>query len=494
MHGILRTVDKPMLVFGLVGPVGSPLGNVSNYLQDTLGNEGYECITIVLSEFLMSLRPIRVTSEYERLNHLMDVGNFLRQESRFKDILAMHAIAEIGGYRTKSGNELSGKAFIIRQLKHPSEVMLLRQVYGDSFHLVGIHTPENVRKSCLVNIYNMRTEQADALIKRDSGEESDFGQNVTDTFHLSDLIVRAASWDDEGLNAARREVERYIELLFNKAIHTPTIDEYGMFFAYAASLRSADLSRQVGAAILTRNGELISTGANEVPCAGGGQYWEGFPNDDRDFRRGYDSNEVKRCECLGEVLDHVSNGEWSQLPEDEREASLMRLKNTRIMHLTEFGRAVHAEMEAILSAARLGVSVARRTLYTTTFPCHNCAKHIVGAGISRVVYIEPYAKSLADQLHGDAIAFSVDEETTEKVLFEPFTGVTPRRFPQLFSMVNQDGSRTRRKRFGGALDLSPGLRIASYPTSHAVRESLVVEAREWAMNEVMAELEEEGIG
>ena len=56
---------------------------------------------------------------------------------------------------------------------------------------------------------------------------------------------------------------------------------------------------------------------------------------------------------------------------------------------------VHAEMEALLSCARSGVSPVGGTLYSTTFPCHNCAKHIVAAGLRRVVYVEPYPKSRA---------------------------------------------------------------------------------------------------
>ena len=69
------------------------------------------------------------------------------------------------------------------------------------------------------------------------------------------------------------------------------------------------------------------------------------------------------------------------------------------MDLIEFSRTVHAEMAAIVDAARRGVSVQDCNLYTTTFPCHECAKHIVAAGIRRVVYIEPYPKSQALSLH-----------------------------------------------------------------------------------------------
>jgi deoxycytidylate deaminase len=58
-----------------------------------------------------------------------------------------------------------------------------------------------------------------------------------------------------------------------------------------ASLRSLDLSRQVGVAIFSNNGEVISLGCNEVPKALGGNYWTGDEGDARDIQKGYDSNE-----------------------------------------------------------------------------------------------------------------------------------------------------------------------------------------------------------
>lgn len=60
------------------------------------------------------------------------------------------------------------------------------------------------------------------------------------------------------------------------------------------------------------------------------------------------------------------------------------------------------------------------TLYSTTFPCHNCARHIVGAGIARVVFVEPYTKSRAEQLHSDSIAIAEADPDEKKVVFDPF--------------------------------------------------------------------------
>ncbi|MBQ3552173.1 MAG: cytidine/deoxycytidylate deaminase family protein [Clostridia bacterium] len=52
--------------------------------------------------------------------------------------------------------------------------------------------------------------------------------------------------------------------------------------------------------------------------------------------------------------------------------------------------AIHAEQNAIIQAAKLGVSIEGATLYCTHQPCVICAKIIVNAGISKVVYAEGY--------------------------------------------------------------------------------------------------------
>lgn len=52
--------------------------------------------------------------------------------------------------------------------------------------------------------------------------------------------------------------------------------------------------------------------------------------------------------------------------------------------------AVHAEQNAIIQAAKLGVSVEGATLYCTHQPCAICAKMIINAGIKRVIFKEGY--------------------------------------------------------------------------------------------------------
>src|SRR5574342_950888 len=105
----------------------------------------------------------------------------------------------------------------------------------------------------------------------------DHGQNVRDIFPLADLFVNESA----GEAAVQIEIDRFIELLFSNPRHTPTKDEYAMFHAYAASIRSSAPGRQVGAAITNYEGEIISLGTNETAKPGGGHYWYG---DDPDRR------------------------------------------------------------------------------------------------------------------------------------------------------------------------------------------------------------------
>jgi deoxycytidylate deaminase len=480
----LEGVHRPEILFAWVAAVGTPLEHLSRVLGDALRTHGYHPRTIRLSDFLKGFtlptpQPDAEASEYRRLDHLMSRGNELRERMGGGEALALLGAVHIAARRPpEPPHAFPEQAFILRQLKHPDEAVWLRTIYGRAFHLIGVSCPERVRLQYLHVMRGLSESEARELIERDRGEQSKFGQHVARTFHHSDLFVELRGYDPASVADARGQVERYLRLLFG-ALVTPTRDEYGMYLAHSAALRSADLSRQVGAAILKPTGEVVSLGANEVPAAGGGQYWGGT-RDGRDFVRGHDANAVIREEALEEVVGKITPG-WSELPEDERRARLSEaarmLGDTRVMNLTEFGRAVHAEMEAILAAGRLGVPTTGCHLYTTTFPCHNCAKHVIGAGLARVVYVEPYPKSLADRLHGDAIAFPEDEERSGKVVFEPFRGVAPRTYGALFSSLTPEGSRLVRKNSAGEFDPAPvGLRIGSWPLTHVDRERVVAQA------------------
>ena len=218
-----------------------------------------------------------------------------------------------------------------------------------------------------------------------------------------------------------------------------------MYMAYSASLRSADLSRQVGA-VICKDQEIIAMGTNDVPKSGGGLYWmEIDPNtglysdkeNGRDYMVGYDSNRAELIRISRDILKRLG------LISDTLEADSLEIsdvadfldlfKKSKLGELTEYGRMVHAEMESLMICARSNQSCQDAEMYVTTFPCHNCAKHIIAAGVKKIIYIEPYPKSKTLEFYQDSTTQDA-ENTQGKVLFSPFFGVGPSRFKELFAM------------------------------------------------------------
>ncbi len=104
-------------------------------------------------------------------------------------------------------------------------------------------------------------------------------------------------------------------------------------------------NRKIGA-VIVKNKRIMTTGYNGAPAG------------------------VKTCVERGECLRRKMN-----VPSGQRQ---------------ELCYAVHAEQNAIIQAAKLGVSIDGATLYCTHQPCVMCAKMIVNSGIVRVVYQEGY--------------------------------------------------------------------------------------------------------
>ena len=116
-------------------------------------------------------------------------------------------------------------------------------------------------------------------------------------------------------------------------------------------------NRQVGA-VIARNKRILTTGYNGA------------------------SSGIKNCKERGECL--------------RRKLGIASGTQHEICYAT------HAEQNAIIQAARLGVSIEGATLYCTHQPCVICAKMIINSGISRVVYAQGYPDKFAMELFSEA--------------------------------------------------------------------------------------------
>jgi len=466
------------LVIGIVAPVGVNLDDVQNRLQSLLQQFNYQLNWIHVSQLCRDYLdgPSEAPTELERLDSGMNNGKLCRDKFKRGDFFALLAINAINSRRNVVADKpepLKRNVHVIRSLKHPDEAETLRRVYGDGFFLLGVSASIESRKHYLHEVKGIPKEQLERLIARDDKEAGDYGQRTRDVFQLADAFVTT---DD--VHRLSDQLSRILNLLFSKPVVSPTADEYAMFMAYAASLRSADLSRQVGAVIANSHNDIIATGANDVPRFGGGLYWPDTTDikDQRDYILGDDSNEQQKRKITLRIMQKMFPERVGEAEELLINEGSKILKDTGILDITEYGRAVHAEMEAITSAARNGISIRGSTLFTTTYPCHNCAKHIVASGILKVKFVEPYPKSYATKLHGDSIEAN-GASAKDKVVFEPFVGIGPRRFVDLFSMNLSSGRNLIRKEKGFVIPWKKEeaeLRVPMSPLSYLEAELSLV--------------------
>lgn len=446
----LRAHEAREYVFAVVGYAGSGTSKVALQLKTVL--EGQELgVSLVKARKGLeayaeakNLPRKQEPSNIDLVEEFQNFGDSLRSDSGENAAVAAYMVRYIKQNRRDEGDPETPSAFILDSLKHPAEVALLRHVYGENFCLIGVGCRPDIRKKRLARKLNLDLERDGEILKRFMSRDAEdsehkYGQQVNDTFHLSDYFVDNTPSDEEERSYVLPDkLKRLVDLLFASEIHRPEPDERGLYHAHAASLRSSCLSRQVGASIMDACGNLLAVGTNDVPKARGGLYGGGRDTgelDDRCFKlRKCCSNTAKQREIVGDIFDRLKDSGLIRANvgvEQFRES----IKGSRLGSLIEFSRSVHAEMDALLSLVRDGTKLpSGASLYSTTYPCHNCARHIVASGVARVVYLEPYAKSLAIDLHDDSIADNEPaDKVGERVQFLPYQGVSPRLYKKIFA-------------------------------------------------------------
>ena len=136
----------------------------------------------------------------------------------------------------------------------------------------------------------------------------------------------------------------------------PSWQEYFLHITNLVASRSTCRRRAVGA-ILVRDKRILATGYNGAP--------QGLPH----------------------CLDIGCLREQEGVPSGERH---------------ELCRAIHAEQNVIIQAARYGISIAGSTLYCTHHPCVICTKMLINAGVEAIYYQEGYPDELSERMLAEA--------------------------------------------------------------------------------------------
>jgi deoxycytidylate deaminase len=449
--------QRPDLYIALVAAAGTDLTLLKNQLKAQLASFDYKYDEIKISSIISELLdiPCAGVEEDKRIESLMDGGDKVRAAHKSGDGVITLAATAIRAKRQELNDRglglVGSTAFIIDSLKNPEEIQTLNKLYGRNFYTISVYASKNDRvtklankiaESCNSPSAQIHKDRATTIIEEDEKRNSTkLSQDVLNTFPKADFFVHYK-------DALSENIERFINIIFGAPFETPSSDEFNMFSAKAASYRSCDLSRQVGAVIVGKNNVLISSGCNDVPYPGGGMFYPGRldAEDNRDYTVQYDPNYQEISKMLAEILRAFKKAGLleNSISNDEPEALVHRLLHgdwkalildARVRSLIEFGRVVHAEMHAITEAARVGRSVENAALFCTTFPCHICARHIIAAGITEVVYIEPYPKSMTKSLYEREINTEDSVGTLDgAVRFRPFLGVAPTIYQRVFAM------------------------------------------------------------
>ena len=363
-----------------------------------------------------------------------------------------------------------GRGDLQTRLKHPDEARLLRMVYGDAFWLLGAvcrprhPTPAAGQAICQAGRHIARAARrygsSSSAIRTTASANTD-GMS-TAAFEIADYFVdtspplRDYRVPDTELEESpvTGDLRRFLDLIRgDHRMLRPTDAEQAMYHAYAARLGSACLSRQVGAALIDRSGQLLATGCNEVPRAGGGLYGEGDGDgESREWGRchrlnGFCSNTAERNAIIDDVLRLLTEAKIA-VPEGgpERDHLRNRLRRSRLGQLIKI-QPFRPRRNGCPGFSRTEGRVDRgRQALRHDLSCHNCARHIVAAGIDEVRFIEPYLKSRALALHADAITPTADAQAllpsvarakgcpgTPQVVYRPYVGAAPRLYRRAFA-------------------------------------------------------------
>jgi len=369
------------LFFAVVGHVGSGTTRVATLLSEalkagTLQGGPFQVEILKAREVIKKWAqeegetlPGHSVDDIDHAQRLQDLGDAMRLRTQDHAAVARGLIDEIRRVRAKSqGVELkhgepvvpdgARRAYVLDALRHPAEVQLLRTVYRNAFTLVGVVADQEVRKRRLTKKFkNAGDDHALAFMERDSKAKEEHGQRVSDAFHLADYFVdntqdrlNEDKKPNEDWNVAER-LSRLVKIITHQEIVRPSTAESAMHAAYGAQLRSACLSKQVGAALVDGAGNIVSTGTNEVPKAGGGVYGQGFDDESNDSRCAYRdekycSNTREQNEIIEELISSIT-----ELAEAAPKSSDLRQR----LRASRIGSLVVRAISLLLELTRSGI-------------------------------------------------------------------------------------------------------------------------------------------
>lgn len=394
-----------------------------------------------LKKTLSQLSGETYTTFYQKAgDNIRSSGNALNEKYDSKNIhrLAVRVNKIIKIFTNKNRRSKEQVLVVIDAIRNPFEAVFFRERYS-AFYLLSINTPEKDRVHRLKKILNLTDNQLNNIDKKEgpkklSGAHFFFSQNIPNCIQLADIHINNPQEDNGDINTLKKQLARYISLILQPGIVSPSTEERCMQLAHTAKLNSGCLSRQVGAIITDKNGSVRGIGWNssaegQTPC---------LLRNSEDLLNHEDKNAYSNYERNNHLFRNVLRDLYSDALENEKCQERLCGRSISfcfkdIINLIEgeknqvHTRSLHAEENAFLQIAKYGgQGIKGGKLFTTASPCELCAKKAYQLGIKEIYYIDPYPGISFDHI------LSIGNKSP---LTHLFNGAIGRAYSQLYEPI-----------------------------------------------------------
>ncbi len=294
--------------------------------------------------------------------NLVNIGNELREKFG-ANILAKRIIEKVNEELNKGKRD-----FVIDSIRNVKEVEELKKM--NEFILLGVNASIELRFERAKK--RGRNENALTLKEFEEQEKKELlgnenAQQLDKVYKLSDKLI----YNDSTIEDLKKKIDFVLKFNIKKRL---TWDEYFMKITSVVAERSTCWRHNVGA-IIVKDKRILSTGYNGAVSGSEDCLKLGCRKDELNLESGFGSEDC---------------------------------------------RAVHAEQNAIVQAAKTGTNINDATLYCTTIPCRMCAKEIVNCGIKKVITYSDYlgAKGSIDFMKKNGIDFKVINRPENTINFK----------------------------------------------------------------------------
>lgn len=298
---------------------------------------------------------------------------------------------------------------VIDALKNSLELMFFKEKYA-AFYMVAANRDEINRRKYLLEKLSVEIldsalleETVNQLILLDDAEykannfkDGNFTTpDIENCIQKCDYHIHIDSDKELGVDV---QIIRFVALINQPGIITPTIHEHFMQVAYNAKFNSGCISRQVGAVVTDANNSIKAIGWNDVP-----EYQVPCSlRDVRDLINGSNSEVFTQYELhsgdyggktfLQKSKEVLNDAHFKDINGKNCSFCFKSFHNAFEGEKNQVHtRSLHAEENAMLQITKFGgQGIKNGNLYTTASPCELCSKKAYQLGIKNIYYIDPY--------------------------------------------------------------------------------------------------------